>query len=58
MSNYSMTGRTHTSKCADGAGSRFYFDPKGDLKDDGARCLAGHLCAYFASSHAGVMAAL
>jgi hypothetical protein len=33
---HSMTGRTHTSKCADGAGSRFYFDPKGNLSDPGA----------------------
>ena len=40
MANYSVTGRTHTSKCAEGAGSRFYFNPTGNLTDPGACRLA------------------
>jgi hypothetical protein len=35
LAGFSTTGRTHTGKCAEGAGSRFYFDPKGNLTDPG-----------------------
>ncbi|GBF90971.1 hypothetical protein Rsub_03826 [Raphidocelis subcapitata] len=33
LAGFNVTGRTHTAKCAEGAGSRFYFDPKGNLTD-------------------------
>lgn len=46
--NLSTTGRTHTSTCAEGAGTRFYFDVKGNLTDPGEGGQSGrdvgHLC--------------
>jgi hypothetical protein len=35
MANYSTTGRTHTARCAEGAGSRFYLNVTGNLTDPG-----------------------
>lgn len=35
LSNFSTTGRTHTAKCSEGAGARFYFNITGNLTDPG-----------------------